>query len=149
MKKKGELEQEKKEDIDHALWDVTSADAKVISSSMQKVTNIFRISGPLKLESSWIQHWDLNYHTDMQRNEGKEGKFYLMIEKCCYLIAIFNDMRIENILLSQGFFCLFACLWLLFVVCFVFIWLLLLVNIHNVIFIFGVNSNNRGTESEA
>lgn len=118
MKKKGELEQEKKEDIDHALWDVTSADTKVISSSMQKATNIFRISGPLKLESSWIQHWDLNYHTDMQRNEGKEGKFYLT-EKCCYLIAIFNDVRIENILLSQGFFvCLHVCgFCLLFVLC--------------------------------
>lgn len=71
MKKEGELEQQRREDIDQTLWNGTSAEATVISSSMQKATNIFRVSGPLKPESSLIQHWVLNYHTDMQRDEGK------------------------------------------------------------------------------
>lgn len=42
------------------IWSDTLAEAKVIFLSMQKATNIFKISGPLKPEPSLIQRWVLH-----------------------------------------------------------------------------------------
>lgn len=60
MKKERRTGTAKEEKYWPNIWNDTLAEAKVIFLSMQKATNIFKISGPLKPEPSLIQRWVLH-----------------------------------------------------------------------------------------